>query len=50
MNSGQAYSGRDTELAALAYGMFMRPGGAWGMAPLMVVVSPTLTALSVGAT
>ncbi|SEA04775.1 HPP family protein [Variovorax sp. YR216] len=33
------------ELAALAYGMFMRPAGPWAMAPLMVVTTPTVTAL-----
>lgn len=33
------------ELAALAYGMFMRPAGPWAMTPLMVVATPTVTAL-----
>ena len=33
------------ELAALAYGVFSRPQGAWARAPLMLVVTPTLTAI-----
>nr|WKF61735.1 hypothetical protein HUO10_006267 [Paraburkholderia busanensis] len=33
------------ELAALAYGVFMRPAGPWATAPLMVVATPTVTAL-----
>ncbi len=33
------------ELAALAYGLFMRPTGPWAMAPLMVAVTPAVTAL-----
>lgn len=33
------------ELAALAYGMFMRPTGPWARAPLMVLLTPTATAL-----
>lgn len=33
------------ELAALAYGVFSRPQGAWAKAPLMLVATPTLTAI-----
>ncbi|WLE58615.1 HPP family protein [Burkholderia plantarii] len=33
------------ELAALGYGIFMRPNGPWAKAPLMVLATPTVTAL-----
>lgn len=33
------------ELAALAYGVFARPGGAWARSPFMLVATPSLTAI-----
>jgi hypothetical protein len=33
------------ELAALAYGVFARPSGAWARSPFMLVATPSLTAI-----
>ncbi|KOR21463.1 hypothetical protein ABW54_11630 [Burkholderia cenocepacia] len=34
------------ELAALAYDAFTRPGGGWARAPLLLVITPTVTAVA----